>query len=80
MAIVPVYVEALPDREEVLHLEGAKIELPLEKEEYIPSVSKGEETEDESPPALEGVWMFFIFLRHWFHEGTSMYKVLSKMI
>jgi hypothetical protein len=23
--------------------------------------------------------MFFNFLRHWFHEGTSIYKVWSKM-
>jgi hypothetical protein len=28
MATVPVYVEALPEREEVLHPEGEEIELP----------------------------------------------------
>jgi hypothetical protein len=55
MAAVPVYVEALPEREAVLHPEGAEIELPPEKEEELPSVSEGEETEEESPPAPEGV-------------------------
>jgi hypothetical protein len=39
MATILVYVEALPKREVVLHLEGEEIELPLEKEEEIPSVS-----------------------------------------
>jgi hypothetical protein len=39
MAIVPVYVEALLEREAVLHPEGTEIELPPEKEEEIPSVS-----------------------------------------
>jgi hypothetical protein len=41
MATVPVYVEALPEREAVLHPEGAEIELPPEKEEELPSVSEG---------------------------------------
>jgi hypothetical protein len=49
-----VYVEALPEREVVLHPEGAEIELPPEKEEELPSVSEGVETEEESPPAPEG--------------------------
>jgi hypothetical protein len=79
MATVPVYVEALPEREVVLHPEGEEIELPPEKEEELPSVSEGAETEEESPPAPEGVLMFFSFLRHWFHEGTSIYQVWSKM-
>jgi hypothetical protein len=79
METVPVYVEALPEREAVLHPEGAEIELPPEKEEELPSVSEGAETEEESPPAPEGVLMFFSFLRHWFHEGTSIYQVWSKM-
>jgi hypothetical protein len=74
-----VYVEALPERELVLHLDGAEIELPLEKEEEIPLVSEGEETEEKSPPTPEGVLMFFIFPRHWFHEGTSIYQVWSKI-
>jgi hypothetical protein len=79
METVPVYVEAFPEREAVLHPEGAEIELPPEKEEELPSVSEGAETEEESPPAPEGVLMFFSFLRHWFHEGTSIYQVWSKM-
>jgi hypothetical protein len=74
-----VYVEAFLEREAVLHPKGAEIELPPEKEEELPSVSEGEETKEESPPAPEGVLMFFIFLRHWFHEGTSIYQVWSKM-
>jgi hypothetical protein len=48
-----VYVEALPEREDVLHLEGEDIELPIEKEKEIPSVSHEEETEEESPPIPE---------------------------
>jgi hypothetical protein len=80
MATVPVYVEALSKREVVLHLEGAEIELPIEKEEELPLVSEGAEIEEESPPTPEGVLMFFNFLRHWFHEGTSIYQVWSKMI
>ena len=79
MAIVPVYVEALPEREVVLHTEGVEIELPPEKEEELPSVLEGAETKEESPPSPEGVLIFFIFLRHWFHEGTSIYQVWSKM-
>jgi hypothetical protein len=79
MAAVLVYVEALPEREAVLHLEGAEIELPTDKEEELPLVSEGAEIEEESPPAPEGVLMFFSFLRHWFHEGTSIYQVWSKM-
>jgi hypothetical protein len=55
MATVPVYVEAFPEREAILHPEGADIELPREKEEEIPSVSEGENTEEESPPAPKGV-------------------------
>jgi hypothetical protein len=55
MEVVPLYVEALPEREVVLHREGSEIELPPEKEEEIPSVSEGAETEEESPPAPEGV-------------------------
>jgi hypothetical protein len=35
METIPLYVEALPKREEVLHLEGAEIELPPEKEEEM---------------------------------------------
>jgi hypothetical protein len=73
MVAVPVYVEALPEREVVLHPKGA------EKEEELPSVLEGAETEEESPPAPEGVLMCFIFLRHWFHEGTSIYQVWSKI-
>jgi hypothetical protein len=46
-----VYVEALPEREVVLHTEGEEIEVPPEKEEEIPSVSEGENTEEESPPS-----------------------------
>jgi hypothetical protein len=42
-------------------------------------MSEGAEKEEESPLALEGVLMFFIFLRHWFHEGTSIYQVWSNM-
>jgi hypothetical protein len=79
MASIPVYVEALPEREATLHLEGAEIELPPEKEEEIPSVSVGEDIGEESPPTPEGVLIFFSFLRHWFHEGTSIYQVWSKM-
>jgi hypothetical protein len=79
MATVLVYVGALPMREEVLHLEGAEIELPPEKEEELPSMLEGEKTEEESPPSPEGVLMIFSFLRHWFHEGTSIYQVWSKM-
>jgi hypothetical protein len=44
MAIVPVYVEAFPEREVVLHPEGAEIELPPEKEEELPLVSERAET------------------------------------
>jgi hypothetical protein len=40
MEAVPVYVEALPEREVVLHPEGAEIELPPEKEEELPSMSR----------------------------------------
>jgi hypothetical protein len=58
MAAVLVYVEAFLKREVVLHIEGAEIELPLEKEEEIPSVLEGAETKEESPPAPEGVLMF----------------------
>ena len=72
-------VEALLEREAVPHPEGEEIELPPEKEEELPSVLEGAEIEEESPPALEGVLMFFSFLRHWFHEGTSIYQVWSKM-
>jgi hypothetical protein len=79
METVPVYVEAFPKKEAVLHPEGVEIELPPEKEEELPSVSEGVEIEEESPPAPEGVLMFFSFLRHWFHEGTSIYQVWSKM-
>jgi hypothetical protein len=43
------------EREAVLHPEGEEIELPPEKEEELPSVLEGEETEEDSPPALEGV-------------------------
>jgi hypothetical protein len=39
----------------VLHLEGAEIELPPEKEEELPSVSEGAKTEEESPLAPEGL-------------------------
>jgi hypothetical protein len=53
MAVVPVYLEALRERNAVLHTEGEEIELPKE-EEYLPSVLEGVETKDESPPALEG--------------------------
>ena len=38
MATIPVYVEALLEREAILHPEGVEIELPLEKEEEIPSM------------------------------------------
>jgi hypothetical protein len=79
MTEVPVYVEALPEREAVLHPKGVEIELPPDKEEEIPLVSEGEETKDESPPSPGGVLMFFSFLRHWFHEGTSIYQVWSRM-
>jgi hypothetical protein len=79
MEILPVYVEAFPEREAVPHPEGAEIELPPEKEEEIPSVLEGVETKEESPPSPEGVLMFFSFLRHWFHEGTSIYQVWSNM-
>ena len=41
MAAVPMYVEALPEREAVLHPEGAEIELPPEKEEELASMSQG---------------------------------------
>ena len=37
MAVVLVYVEALRERNAILHTEGAEIELPLEEEE-LPSV------------------------------------------
>ena len=50
MAVVTVYVEALLEREAVLHPKGAEIELPPKKEEEIPSMSEGAETEEESPP------------------------------
>jgi hypothetical protein len=50
MEIIQVYVEALPLREDVLHIEGEEIELPIKKEEELPSVSQEEERE-ESPPA-----------------------------
>jgi hypothetical protein len=79
MAAVPVYVEALPEREAILHPKGTEIELPPEKEEELPSVSEGAETEEESPPAPEGVLMFFWFLRYWFHEGTLIYQAWSRM-
>jgi len=58
MVTVPMYVEAFLGREEILHLEGAEIELPPEKEEELPSVSEGAETEEESSPSPEGVLMF----------------------
>ena len=48
MAAVPVYVEEFPEREAVLHPEGAEIELTPDKEEELTSVSEGEETEEES--------------------------------
>jgi hypothetical protein len=38
MAAVPVYVEAFPEREVVLHPEGENIELAPEKEEELPSM------------------------------------------
>jgi hypothetical protein len=38
MATIPVYVEAFPEREVVLNLEGSEIELPPEKEEELPSM------------------------------------------
>jgi hypothetical protein len=79
MAAVLVYVEAFPEREVVQYIEGEEIELPPEKEEEIPSVLEGAETKEESPLAPEGVLMFFIFLRHWFHEGSLIYQVWSKM-
>ena len=41
MAAVPVYVEALPKREVLLHIEGVEIELPPEKEEELASVLQG---------------------------------------
>jgi hypothetical protein len=37
--VVPMYVEALLEREAVLCLEGEEIELLPEKEEDIPSIS-----------------------------------------
>jgi hypothetical protein len=39
METIPVYVEELPEREGILHIEGEKIELPPEKEEELSSVS-----------------------------------------
>ena len=78
METIPVYVEAFPEREAVLNPEGEEIELPPEEEE-LPSVLEGAETEEESPLAPKGVLMFFSFLRHWFHEGTLIYQVWSKM-
>ena len=51
---MPVYVEALPEREEIVHPEREDIELPIEKEEEIPSVSEGVETKEETPLAQEG--------------------------
>jgi hypothetical protein len=51
---IPMYVVALPERELVLHPEGAEIEVPPEKEEEIPLVSEGVETEEESPLFPEG--------------------------
>jgi hypothetical protein len=48
-----VYVEALPKREVILHPKGVEIDLPLEKEEEIPSMLEGGEIEEESPPAPE---------------------------
>jgi hypothetical protein len=63
----------------VIHLEGEEIELPPKKEEEIPSMLERAKTEEDSPPAPEGVLMFFSFLSHWFHEGTSIYQVWSKM-
>jgi len=79
MAAVLVYVGALPMREAVLHLEGVEIELPPEKEEELPSMSEGAKIEEESPPSPEGVLMIFSFSRHWFHEGTLIYQVWSKI-
>jgi hypothetical protein len=54
METILVYVEALPEREAVLHPKGAEIELPPEKEEDLPSMSEGAETEEESRLAPEG--------------------------
>jgi hypothetical protein len=54
MATVLVYVEALRERKVVLHTKGGEIELPLEKEEELPSVLEEVETKEESPPAPEG--------------------------
>jgi hypothetical protein len=68
MATILVYIEALPKREVVLHLEGEEIELPPEKEEELPAVLEGVETEEESPPTPKVVLMFSSFLRHWFHD------------
>ena len=58
MVAVPVYVEALPEREVVLHPKGAYIQLPPENDKYLPSMSKRAETKEESPPTLERVLMF----------------------
>jgi hypothetical protein len=79
MEAIPVYVESLQEMEAILHPEGGEIELPPKKEEKLPSVSEGADTEEDSPLAPEGVLMFFRFLRHWFHEGTLIYQVWSKM-
>jgi hypothetical protein len=47
-----------PEKEAILHIEGAENELPPYKDEELPSMSEGEEIEEESPPTLEGVLMF----------------------
>jgi hypothetical protein len=51
MATVPMYVEAFPVREAILHPKGEKIELTPEKEEELPLVSEGAKTKEDSPPA-----------------------------
>jgi hypothetical protein len=79
METIPVYVEAFLERKVVLHPEGEEIDLTPEKEEELPLVSEGAEKKEESPPTPEGVLMFFNFLKHWFHEGTLIYQVWSKM-
>jgi hypothetical protein len=61
METVPVCVEAFLEREAILHPEGVEIELPPEKEEEITSFLEGEDTEEDSPPSLEGVLIFFRF-------------------
>jgi hypothetical protein len=64
MVTVPVYVEAFLEREEILHPEGAEIELPPEKEEDLPFSVRGSKDRGGVISISRGSVDVCIFLRH----------------